>query len=184
MNVLPDVLSPGLAIVSCGSAVSSASARRRAYYAGSGNAFWPALAEVGFTPRQLAPVEYQSITKFGLGLTDLAKTISGSDRVLADKYFDRSGLRVKILRFRPRVLVFTSKRAAEVFPKHSVEYGLLSDVILGRPRSSYYQRLLAQHGATGTRDPGVSSRIYVATPNHRLLRTSRGGHCRSPLAEV
>nr|HQT26871.1 mismatch-specific DNA-glycosylase [Burkholderiales bacterium] len=58
MSVLPDVLAPDLAVVFCGSAVGAASARRRAYYAGPGNAFWPTLARVGFTPCQLTPDEY------------------------------------------------------------------------------------------------------------------------------
>jgi len=129
MSVLPDVLGAGLAVVFCGSAVGSASARRRAYYAGPGNAFWPTLAEVGLTPRQMAPVEYKSMTRYGLGLTDLAKTISGPDRVLAEKHFDRNGLRAKILRYRPRILAFTSKRAAEEFIEHSVDYGRMDDKI-------------------------------------------------------
>lgn len=129
MSVLPDVLAPGLAVLFCGSAVGAASARRRAYYAGPGNAFWPTLAEVGLTPRQLAPEEYKSLTRYGLGLTDLAKGISGSDRVLAEKHFDRNGLRTKVLRFRPRILAFTSKRAAGEFIEHSVDYGLMEDRI-------------------------------------------------------
>lgn len=49
MNVLPDVWAAGLAVAFCGSAVGSASARRRAYYAGPGNAFWPTLFEDGLT---------------------------------------------------------------------------------------------------------------------------------------
>jgi TDG/mug DNA glycosylase family protein len=129
MSVLPDVLVPGLAVVFCGSAVGAASARRGAYYAGPGNAFWPTLSKVGLTPRQLAPEEYKTITKYGLGLTDLAKTISGSDHVLREEHFDHKGLRAKMLRYRPRVLAFTSKRAAEEFIEHSVEYGLLSEII-------------------------------------------------------
>jgi len=129
MSVLPDVLAPGLAIVFCGSAVGAASARRGAYYAGPGNAFWPTLAKVGLTPHQLAPEEYKSITKYRLGLTDLAKTISGSDHVLTEEHFDRKGLRSKMLRYRPRVLAFTSKRAAEEFLKHPVHYGFLGETI-------------------------------------------------------
>ena len=129
ISVLPDVLAQGLAVVFCGSAVGAASARRRAYYAGPGNAFWPTLADVGLTPRQLAPEEYKSITKYGLGLTDLAKTISGSDHILAEEHFDRKGLRNTILRYRPRILAFTSKRAAEEFIKHSVDYGAMHETI-------------------------------------------------------
>jgi len=129
MSVLPDILAPGLAVVFCGSAVGTASALRRAYYAGPGNAFWPTLAEVELTPCQLAPEEYKSILKYGLGLTDLAKTISGSDHVLTEKHFDRNGLRTKVLRYRPRILAFTSKRAAEEFIGHPVDCGLMGETI-------------------------------------------------------
>jgi TDG/mug DNA glycosylase family protein len=125
MSVLRDVLAPGLRIVFCGTAVSSASARRRAYYAGPGNAFWPTLFEVGLTPRLLQPEEYEAITRYGFGLTDLAKTVAGSDTALSDEHFDRRGLRAKIVRYHPRVLAFTSKRAAEEFLGDSVSYGLL-----------------------------------------------------------
>ena len=127
ISVLPDVLAPGLAIVFCGSAVGRVSALRGAYYAGPGNAFWPTLAAVGLIPGQCAPEEYNSITKYGLGLTDLAKTISGSDHVLTEGHFDRDGLRGKVLRYRPRILAFTSKRAAEEFLRHPVDYGLLGE---------------------------------------------------------
>lgn len=127
MSVLPDILASGLAIVFCGSAVGRVSALRGAYYAGPGNAFWPTLAAVGLTPRQLAPEEYNSITKYGLGLTDLAKIVSGSDHVLTKGHFDREGLRGKVLRYRPRILAFTSKRAVEEFLRHPVDYGLLRE---------------------------------------------------------
>ncbi len=41
MDILPDVLAPGLALVVCGSAAGTVSARVGAYYAGPGNRFWP-----------------------------------------------------------------------------------------------------------------------------------------------
>lgn len=129
MSVLPDVLAPGLGIVFCGTAVGTASALRRAYYAGPGNAFWRTLAEVGLTPCRVEPEEYQCITDFGLGLTDLAKTIAGADRVLSNAHFGRGELRAKVRRYQPRVLAFTSKRAAEEFLGHPVPYGLLEENI-------------------------------------------------------
>jgi double-stranded uracil-DNA glycosylase len=125
MPVLPDILVPALRIVFCGTAVGAASARQGAYYAGPGNQFWPTLFEVGLTPRLLEPDEYKSLPQYGLGLTDLAKAVAGADSILADEHFDRGGLRAKIARFRPRVLAFTSKRAAEEFLGEPVSYGAL-----------------------------------------------------------
>jgi TDG/mug DNA glycosylase family protein len=130
-SVLPDVLVPGLAIVFCGTAVGAASARRRAYYAGPGNAFWSTLFEVGLTPTLLAPEDYPMLTSFGLGLTDLAKSISGADRILSRADFGPDALREKIARFRPKVLAFTSKRAAKEFLGRPVHYGLLGERLVG-----------------------------------------------------
>ena len=129
MSVLPDVLVPNLAVVFCGTAVGTASALRRAYYAGPGNAFWLTLFEVGLIPRRLEPDEYQCITEFGLGLTDLAKSVSGADHVLSPEHFGPNELRAKVRRYHPRVLAFTSKCAAEEFLGHPVPYGLLEDKI-------------------------------------------------------
>jgi double-stranded uracil-DNA glycosylase len=131
MSVLPDILIPDLAIVFCGTAVGAASARRQAYYAGPGNAFWRTLYEVGLTPRLLAPEEYSCITQYGLGLTDLAKTISGSDDVISNELFDRDGLHAKIRQYRPRILAFTSKRAAKEFLGRPANYGLLAEKVGG-----------------------------------------------------
>jgi TDG/mug DNA glycosylase family protein len=122
-------MAANLAVVFCGSAVGSASARRGAYYAGPGNAFWPTLFEVGLTPRLLEPNEYRQVLDYGLGLTDLAKHVSGSDEVLSDRDFDRTGLRAKIVRYEPRILAFTSKRAAVEYLMCRVQYGLLAETI-------------------------------------------------------
>jgi double-stranded uracil-DNA glycosylase len=124
MDILPDVLAVNLVIVFCGTAAGAASARRGAYYAGPGNAFWPTLFEIGITPHRLQPEAYRSVIQFGIGLTDLAKTVSGADAILRDEHFDRDDLRRKILRYHPSLLAFTSKRAAQEFLQHPVNYGL------------------------------------------------------------
>ena len=78
--ILPDVLPPGLRVVFCGYAPGTASARAGAYYAGPGNRFWITLHEVGLTPLVLRPAEFARLPEFGIGLTDISKTASGSDR--------------------------------------------------------------------------------------------------------
>ncbi len=127
--ILPDVLTHGLTIVFCGTAASAASARAGAYYAGPGNAFWPTLFHTGLTPRLLAPREFRCVTDFGLGLTDLAKSVSGSDAVLTRLDFDIERLRAAITRYQPRYLAFTSKRAAREFLRRDVGYGLQPETI-------------------------------------------------------
>lgn len=123
------MLAPGLRIVFCGTAVSVTSAQVGAYYARRGNKFWAALFKVGLTPRQLRPEEYATLTQYGLGLTDLAKSVAGCDAALEDRHFDRSGLRAKIEHYTPRVLAFTSKRAGKEFTGRKVPYGFLHESI-------------------------------------------------------
>ena len=116
--VLPDVLRPGLAIVFCGTAAGTESARRAAYYAHPQNRFWRTLHEAGLTPRQLAPAEYALLPQYGLGLTDIAKTVSGMDRELPPGALGRAAcaaLAAKIEAFAPRALAFTSLTAGRRF---------------------------------------------------------------------
>ena len=114
-HVLPDLLRPGLRVVICGSAAGAVSAARGAYYAGPGNKFWRILAEVGLTPRRLDPGEFREVLSFGIGLTDLVKTHSGSDAVLPREADDVAGLIARIRSVRPRLIAFNGKRAAAAF---------------------------------------------------------------------
>jgi TDG/mug DNA glycosylase family protein len=127
--VLPDVLAPGLDIVFCGTAASAASARRGAYYAGPGNAFWPTLHRVGLTPRQLAPEEFRTVIRYSLGLTDMAKHASGNDRELPRDSFDPGRLGQAVRSCRPAILAFTSKRAASACLGARPGYGLQNRTI-------------------------------------------------------
>lgn len=114
-SILPDVLAPGLSVVFCGTAAGAVSARKKAYYAGPGNRFWKTLHEIGLTPRRLEPHEFASVLDFGIGLTDVAKTVSGSDSELPRHAFDSAGLERKIRQFCPRTLAFNGKRSAREF---------------------------------------------------------------------
>lgn len=126
-GILPDVLESDLDIVFCGTAVSEASQKRAAYYAGPGNAFWPTLHNVGLTPSRFAPEEYTKLLDLRMGLTDLVKTACGNDCDLSKDGFDRKRLRELISIYHPRILAFTSKRAAEEFIGHPVAYGRLPE---------------------------------------------------------
>ncbi len=112
--VLPDVLRPGLRIVFCGTAAGTVSARRGAYYAHPQNKFWRVLHFVRLTPRLMSPDDYRALPEFGIGLTDLAKHVSGMDHELPREALGpaaRVALTEKITEAQPKILAFTSLAA-------------------------------------------------------------------------
>src|SRR5690606_31161653 len=122
--LLDDVLAPGLRVVFCGTALGTVSARIGAYYAGPGNRFWPTLHEVGLTPRLLEPREFWMLPRFGIGLTDVCKTRSGSDAEIGTAGFDVPRLRRAIEDAAPAWLAFTSKNAGRAALGRAVDYGV------------------------------------------------------------
>ena len=132
-EALPDLLDQGLIVVFCGTAASDMSARAGAYYANPANAFWSALHTVGMTRRQLHPAEFRSLLDLKIGLTDLVKHTSGSDRILRRQDFQPGALASKIMRFQPQILAFTSKRAwrgwRDLSGKDVVSYGWQSETL-------------------------------------------------------
>jgi len=123
MTVLPDVLEPGLMVVFCGTAVGAMSAQVGAYYAGRGNLFWEVLDRTGLTPRKLDPREFVTLPKHRVGLTDLAKIHSGSDKAISSSDFDIPRFCSKIKKFTPKVVAFNGKTSAKVFFGYSVDCG-------------------------------------------------------------
>ncbi|MEZ5078035.1 MAG: mismatch-specific DNA-glycosylase [Solirubrobacterales bacterium] len=122
-DVLPDVLAPELDVLFCGNAAGAASARVGAPYAGPGNAFWPTLHEVGLTPVRLVPAEFRRALEFGLGLTDVCKTRSGSDAEVGSAGHDPVRLVATVERTRPAHLAFVGKRAARIALGRPIAYG-------------------------------------------------------------
>ena len=128
--MLPDLLAPGLKVVICGSAVSTKSRMKAAYYAGPGNRFWRTLAEVGLTPIQLAPEDYPRLLAFGIGLTDLIKTQSGTDAEVRFAEVDRGRLTDAVAHWKPSYVCFNGKRAAqEYFQSKTINYGVQPHVL-------------------------------------------------------
>jgi TDG/mug DNA glycosylase family protein len=129
--VLPDVIQPGLRVVFCGTAVGGGSARLGAYYAGPGNQFWPVLNRIGLTPTRLAPAEYPRLLDYGIGLTDVCKTSSGSDRGVGTGGFDVPRLTALLEGHRPCLLAFNGKAAAKAVLGRPVDYGLQPERVAG-----------------------------------------------------
>lgn len=132
-QVLPDLLRDDLDIVFCGTQAGTASAQRRAYYAGPGNRFWTVLYDAGLIPARLRPENYRRLLEFRIGLTDVAKRTYGPDADLRRDHFDVEAFRAKIERHRPRVIAFNGKKAAWAaigFPTGSLRYGQ-QDAMIG-----------------------------------------------------
>lgn len=128
--MLPDLLKDSLTLVICGTAAGNISAQRQYYYAGPGNQFWRTLFDIQLTPYILQPSEYTKLVTYNIGLTDLAKNVSGMDNSLPSSDFNRDLVRSKILKCQPKYLCFNGKKAAKAFlDRNHVEYGLLSDRI-------------------------------------------------------
>jgi double-stranded uracil-DNA glycosylase len=124
MDVLPDVLRPGLKVVFCGSAAGDVSAMRGAYYAGRGNKFWPTLHAIGLTPRRLRPEEFREVLAFDIGLTDVTKDQHGKDATIVRKPADAEALAKKIAHVRPGLIAFNSKAAAmAALAVKTIDYG-------------------------------------------------------------
>ncbi|MDC7684609.1 mismatch-specific DNA-glycosylase [Asticcacaulis sp. BYS171W] len=111
-HLVPDLLTPGLKVVFCGTALGRVLAEKRAYYAHPGNFFWRTLHAIGLTPERVTPTDYARLLDYGIGLTDLCKAHYGNDRELSSEAWDAEALRMKILHYQPEILAFTSKTAA------------------------------------------------------------------------
>lgn len=132
-HILPDILQEGLRVVFCGTAASTKSAEVGAYYGNPTNAFWRTLYEIGLTPYQLQPTEFRTVKAYGIGLTDIAKHVSGNDDILSTDDFDGIGLTEKIDTYQPQILAFTSKRGYRewrgIASSKSVAYGWQDNMI-------------------------------------------------------
>jgi len=127
--MLPDLLEYNLRIVFCGTAAGKKSAQLQMYYAGQGNKFWRVLKEVGLTPELLSPHQYTDLLNYRIGLTDLVKYRSGMDHQIDFKNKGSRALHSKIQKFKPVILCFNGKRAAEEFLSHTVSYSAQQEQI-------------------------------------------------------
>jgi len=64
------------------------------------------------------------LLEYNIGLTDLVKNKSGMDSNLLRSDFGSELLLTKIKEFKPKILCFNGKRAAEEFSLKKVSYGL------------------------------------------------------------
>jgi TDG/mug DNA glycosylase family protein len=131
--ILADAIRPGLRVVFCGTALGAVAARKRAYYAGPGNAFYETLWRVGLTPRRLQPAEYPELLDYGIGLTDICKTRSGSDQEVGRDAFDVQRLTALLTENRPGWIAFNGKNSASGALGNPVDHGRQEERFAGVP---------------------------------------------------
>ena len=104
-----DLLAPGLRLVFCGYNPSLTSGSSGHHYAHPGNRFWRVLFASGLTDRLYAPEEDERLLDLGIGFTNLVpRPTRRADELTREEI--RAGaeaLRVKLERFRPRVVAYT-----------------------------------------------------------------------------
>ena len=147
--LVPDLLAPDLKLVFCGTAPSKASAVARAYYAKPGNKFWPTLHAVGITPRCFNAQQYRALLALDIGLTDLCKVHSGTDAELPEGAFDIAAFEVKLKKYRPKTVAFTSKNAAQNYFGHAVAYGWHQGAQAGEPGLGGFSRFFVLPSPSG-----------------------------------
>ena len=101
------------------------------HYAGPGNHFWPLLHESGLVSERLTYEQDARVLEWNIGLTNMVQRPSASitDLSLAELREGADALRVKLLRFRPRVVCFNGKRIYEIFSGARCEFGPQPDTL-------------------------------------------------------
>jgi TDG/mug DNA glycosylase family protein len=120
-DVLPAIGQP-FRVLFCGINPGLYSAATGWHFARPGNRFWPALHQSGFTPRQLKPSEQSELTRYGLGITNIAPraTAQAAELTPAELRDGAARLLDLIDARRPRVIAIagiTAYRTAFAVPK-------------------------------------------------------------------
>jgi TDG/mug DNA glycosylase family protein len=127
-RTIPDVLPPDGArfdALFCGINPGLYSAATGWHFARPGNRFWPALHAAGFTPRLLAPSEQQEITRYGLGITNVApRATAQAAELTADELREGAARLAELVqRRRPRFVAIagvTAYRTAFARPRAAI----------------------------------------------------------------
>ena len=124
--MLRDILAPNLDVVFVGTATGMRSVHEGIYYAHPDNKFWPTVKQIDLFPRDFRPDQCREAVNHGVGFTDMCKARAGSDAAIGVEAFDRGHFEKAVRKVNPRIVAFTSKKAASVWlrlPTGKIEYG-------------------------------------------------------------
>jgi TDG/mug DNA glycosylase family protein len=129
-----DVIAPDLRVLFCGINPGLYTAAVGHHFARPGNRFWPALHAGGFTDRLLSPFDERELLKSGYGITNVVMRTTATADLLSKEEIVAGGerLRLKVLRYRPRVLAILGMGAYRVaFGQPKARLGRQSEMIGG-----------------------------------------------------
>jgi len=129
-----DVIAPDLSVLFCGINPGLYTAAVGHHFARPGNRFWPALHAGGFTDRLLSPFDERELLKSGYGITNVVMRTTATADLLKKEEIVAGGerLRLKVLRYRPRVLAILGMGAFRVaFGQPKASLGRQSEMIGG-----------------------------------------------------
>lgn len=109
---LPDILASGLRVVIVGTA--PAAPARGHYYAGRGNLFWQLLRDAGLAAELLTPEQDALVLRYGIGLTDLHKSVEVFGRERTVHWHVRE-FTATLRQYSPGVVAFVSATAAAAY---------------------------------------------------------------------
>lgn len=127
-----DVIAPDLYVLFCGINPGLYTAAVGHHFARPGNRFWPALHAGGFTERLLSPFDERELLKSGYGITNVvSRTTATADQLSKEEIMEGGEkLRVKVLRYRPRILAVLGLGAYRVaFNKPKAIIGRQDDLL-------------------------------------------------------
>ena len=139
LDTLPDILEPGLRVVSVGLNPSIPSVERGYYFANPRNRFWKAMWASGILSADIAPgAEAQRwlLENRRIGFTDLVKRPTRGVKDLRGEDYAQGApeLLTKLLRYKPGIVWFHGKVAYGKFLSHAGMAAVGDGIDWGRQR--------------------------------------------------
>ena len=126
LNMVEDILAPGLRVVFCGINPGLSSAGTGFPFAHPANRFWKVIYQAGFTDRQLKPQEAQHLLDYRCGVTKLVDrpTVQANEVSKQELHAGGRKLIEKIEDYQPQALAILGKQAYEQgFSQRGAQWG-------------------------------------------------------------
>jgi TDG/mug DNA glycosylase family protein len=119
IQMLPDIIAPGLKVLFCGINPGKGAAVSGHHFVGRGNRFWRAIHLAGFTPEQMAPENDRALLQYHCGITAAVDRATARADELSKHEFAAAAeyLEQKIKHYAPRYIAFLGKAAYSALSK-------------------------------------------------------------------